>query len=1189
MAADPILSDSSVMPDGGDTTDNFVFRVNFSDADNDPAVYVKLILGGNEYTLSEDDSGDTNTSNGKFFSIDVGTLAEGDYNYNFSAFSNGTGISDQLPDVLSVAGVNNPPELTNEKIFPSDSGTPSTEFSFNITYSDTENEAPSYVKIELDGTLHDMERVNPTDTNYAGGVEYFYNADTTFEEGSYDYEFVTENGNSSEVRSNLFSFSSTVADHEPKLTDIEVEGIPDNSVGSTFFFNVTYTDQENTEPTYIYVNIDGENKTMSKVDDSDDTYSGSGVDYSYNTTLSETKEYTYYFLTSDGAFDVDTDEATLEVQSKTFYSGDRIWEEGIQSDEEYTWNFLSYSGFYYDLDTGEGSESMTIKDIDRKINDGDLEYETTVIPTGFEYNGWNEYEVIGFMAEKYFAGYPENAFGDNNDAVSMMSRGQLSKVLIDNDDKESIFSGAGLVLEDGYVLNVVEVDINGDSVYGILSKDGDEVDEFILSSGDTYIYEKDLGSVDDVPIIAVNFDEIFSGVETNAVFIEGIFQISDEYVEIESGDEFGAMEIDTVTSKRIEMSNERDISLGEGDIVDIMGKLKFIVADDDTLRFAPFVDMTDPGTYELRGTVVEDAGFNWTPLNFEGFYYNIDEGIGTETLEVLTLDGNKIDEGDLVYTTTPESVSFEYNGWEDYEVIGFMAEKYFAGYPEDAFNTNTDAVSLMSRGQLSQVLIDEDDKKSVFGGTSLILEEGYALDIIEVDINGDKVFVELTKDGDEVDSTVLSSGTPYVYERDLGDVDDVPIIVINFDEIFSGRESTAVFIRGIFQISEDYLEIEAGDDFDEMTVSSITSNYIEMENEDSISLSEGDEIEVMGEIMFKVADDDDVVRYYPFVEVTVEPDEALDVEVDPEVTVEGDEVVITVTSRGSLISDATVKAGSLTLGTTDDEGIVEYEFSSDGTYEITAEKDGYATGTAEVEVISPDDLSRKMSIEVTPEVIYEGNLVTFTIVKAIGGDPMEDVRISLDGKTIGQTGSDGVVTDVITEPGMHKIVAEKSGFLDAELNIEVIEMQAKFEFSELVLDPIEVKSGKDVAITLNAVNNGNAEGSYTVELKVNDNVTDFQEITLGVNETTEVTFDYTAGEPGSYLVKVGGMTATLEVVEGVSTIVYLLGGIAVAVLGGAAYLFTAGGWTIETAGPKASEAMAALSERISNLLSRGKE
>ena len=81
--------------------------------------------------------------------------------------------------------------------------------------------------------------------------------------------------------------------------------------------------------------------------------------------------------------------------------------------------------------------------------------------------------------------------------------------------------------------------------------------------------------------------------------------------------------------------------LTKGETIDLMGKIQLQVADDSTLRFAPVLDTSESGTYELRGTVydedVDDSLPTWTPFNFEGFYYNIDEGIGTENMTVEEL------------------------------------------------------------------------------------------------------------------------------------------------------------------------------------------------------------------------------------------------------------------------------------------------------------------------------------------------------------------------------------------------------------------------------------------------------------------------------------------------------------------------------------------------------------------------
>jgi len=628
------------------------------------------------------------------------------------------------------------------------------------------------------------------------------------------------------------------------------------------------------------------------------------------------------------------------------------------------------------------------------------------------------------------------------------------------------------------------------------------------------------------------------------------------------------------------MKNDGSISLSKGKTIDIMGKIKFIVADSNTLRFAPFVDMSSPGTYELRGTVAEGAELlTWTPLNFEGFYYDIDEGIQTEKLELKAINGRTIDDGDLVYTTTPEEVSFEHSAWGKYNVIGFMAEKYFAGYPSGAFGSSS-SVDIISDGLLSKVLIDEDDKKSVYSGSSLILEEGYTLNIVQVDKNGDKVMVTLTKDSDEVDTSIISGSGTYIYETDLGDSDDVPLIAIHFDSIFSGTESNAVFVKGIFQISEDYLEVEDGDTFGKMEVTGIGGS-ITMSNKDSISLSKGNSIALMGDVSINVADDSNTVRYYPYVEVTTTPSQSLSVSLDKSIAIKGDKVTVTVTSRGVAVSDAIVKAGSSEIGTTGDEGTVTYKASSIGVLKITAEKEGYASGSSELEVISPDDDSRKIIIEVSPEEVYEGSSVTFFVLKAIGGDAIEGATVSYDGKSIGSTSSDGTIAYTVTDPGMHKLTAVKSGFIDASMNLDVKEIAAKFEFTSLSITPLDIKQGKEATISVNVKNIGNAAGNYTVDLKVNDTVVGTRTISLGTDESEVLEFKHAEKEPGTYVVKVADLTTTYEVFEKSGVIWYVLGAIAVVVVGGLGYLFTAGGWTAEIAKAKVDEAIQTLQELIS--------
>jgi S-layer protein (TIGR01567 family) len=312
-------------------------------------------------------------------------------------------------------------------------------------------------------------------------------------------------------------------------------------------------------------------------------------------------------------------------ESSNIPTGNRIWEEGMPT--TYTWNAQSFSGFYYDLETGVSSESMTIKDIGRSINEGDLQYISSPIVTKFDHNVWGTYQILGFMTDKYFAGYTDNSV-PVTDNISPISNGILSKILIDSNDKKSVSSEESLALKEGYSLIVKKVDINGHSVLLDLEKDGKIVDDGFISANQNYVYKADLGKATDVPVILVHFGSVFSSTESSAVFVQGVFQISDNYIEVKNGDDFGEMEVKSISSDGIKMENSNDIMLSRGDTVNLMDKVKIKIADDNILRFAPIVDTSQASTYELRGTAYDEDIENniptWTPLNFERFYYNID-------------------------------------------------------------------------------------------------------------------------------------------------------------------------------------------------------------------------------------------------------------------------------------------------------------------------------------------------------------------------------------------------------------------------------------------------------------------------------------------------------------------------------------------------------------------------------------
>jgi len=422
------------------------------------------------------------------------------------------------------------------------------------------------------------------------------------------------------------------------------------------------------------------------------------------------------------------------------------------------WNASNAAFFWYDPDGDLMTETLTIAAgalsmYDRTIGEREIE---------FDCSKWGKYNVTSFMAETYFTGYSANTHGRIiGEPLSLVSNGMLSKVLIDEGNQHTISRGASLELGERYELQIVQLDVQGDLAQIELFRDGRSVDIDFVKVPSTYVYKRDLGKVDDVPLIVVYVDSVFAGTECDMLTIKGLFQISEDYV----------------------------------------------------------CDRT-------------------------------------------------IEERKIEYVTETMEIDFDYSGWGEYDAMSFMAETYFAGYSANTANDITgETISLVSNGMLSKVLTDEDDKHCISVYTSLKLHEGYELKLIQLDISGDKAKIELLRNGNSVDTGIISN-TPatYVYTRDIGTVDDVPLIAIHVDSIILCTELDMVVIDGIFQISEDYISVKPGDNYGEMGIVSTSSDTIKMVNYDNIDLSEGETIDLMGDIKLVVADNE-TLRFAPVAEL----------------------------------------------------------------------------------------------------------------------------------------------------------------------------------------------------------------------------------------------------------------------------------------------------------------------------------
>ena len=99
----------------------------------------------------------------------------------------------------------------------------------------------------------------------------------------------------------------------------------------------------------------------------------------------------------------------------------------------------------------------------------------------------------------------------------------------------------------------------------------------------------------------------------------------------------------------------------------------------------------------------------------------------------------------------------------------------------------------------SRILINDSASLTIASGTPLKLEEGYELTIKSIDIDGNKAYVELSKDGQIVDSRVIVAAR---------EVDDTFVyskpgmaqkIVVHFKNAFRSKDLNLATIDSILQ------------------------------------------------------------------------------------------------------------------------------------------------------------------------------------------------------------------------------------------------------------------------------------------------------------------------------------------------------------------------------------------------------
>ena len=547
-----------------------------------------------------------------------------------------------------------------------------------------------------------------------------------------------------------------------------------------------------------------------------------------------------------------------------------------------TWDAHNFGAFWYDLDDDLSTECLVLEagmvsDLDRTIDEDNLIYTT--------HPEWQEYELYeneGLTVGGADGYYLEGWIGESYVAVNG-NADRLCKLLVEfwDDDVKTLETGEEWGLGGGFVLELTDIDYAGEKATVKLSKNESLLDTGCLDTSGSeqdrvYAYTDDIGGESNVPIFSCYVDVIDS--DTNTVEIMYVFLIDNEVLDIDTGRDFGVMEVTKASSTEVVLkNNENTIDLSKDTTEHIMGNMYFKTADDDGLRFYPYVEYTEPGTYEVRGNVADAAcaaaGVTWTAHNFAAFWYDLDDDLSTESLVLaagaISDSDRTIVENYLIYTTMPVYQHYElwsreglvvdgdtYNLERGYYIEGWLGETYIA------VNGNAD--------KLVKLLVEfeDDDKKTLSTGEAWDIGNGFALTAQQINLEGDKVWLRLEKGGRELDSEVITTDGPdkndsvYTYTEDLAYEDDVPVFSCLVDMI--DRDTNTIEIMYVFLIDNDVLEIDTSDTYGAMEVVAASSSQVILRNEYTIHLDPDTTEHIMGNMYFETADDD-ILRFYPFI------------------------------------------------------------------------------------------------------------------------------------------------------------------------------------------------------------------------------------------------------------------------------------------------------------------------------------
>jgi S-layer protein (TIGR01567 family) len=286
-------------------------------------------------------------------------------------------------------------------------------------------------------------------------------------------------------------------------------------------------------------------------------------------------------------------------------------------------------------------------------------------------------------------------------------------------------------------------------------------------------------------------------------------------------------------------------------------------------------------TVDIRGTPIDtgmtDAGnISWDYSNFPGLYFaankysQLSAGAGEHLYFENSVDGGNpslgsanpkahvIDEEELIYTT--KQVASKYKVYSEESNI----TKVTKFYTLSLFGTKYCAVD-NDATKLAKLLMQQSasDKKTLKSGEEWTMKNGYSLAMNAVDIDGSKCYMTLYRNGEELDTGVISTGGSnddriYFVEDECSDGNDHIYFLTYVDSIFAGQQDNFAVLKYTWLADKDsYMEVSSGDEFGNFEVDEAVATGLKLSNSNSISISvdAGIATSITGNFYFKASDD----------------------------------------------------------------------------------------------------------------------------------------------------------------------------------------------------------------------------------------------------------------------------------------------------------------------------------------------